>query len=50
MVPALDDLTMYPILSTGIFQAMVLFFLLAGDILVRYRIRRVVSNPAAGAA
>jgi simple sugar transport system permease protein len=30
-----------PNAATGIFQAMVLFFLLAGDILVRYRIRRV---------
>lgn len=39
-----------PNAATGIFQAMVLFFLLAGDILVRYRIRRVVANPAAGAA
>jgi simple sugar transport system permease protein len=39
-----------PNAATGIFQAMVLFFLLAGDILVRYRIRRVVNNPAAGAA
>lgn len=38
-----------PNAATGIFQAMVLFFLLAGDILVRYRIRRVVANPAAGA-
>ena len=39
-----------PNAATGIFQAMVLFFLLAGDILVRYRIRRVAGNPAAGAA
>lgn len=39
-----------PDAATGIFQAMVLFFLLAGDILVRYRIRRVVPNPAAEAA
>lgn len=39
-----------PNAATGIFQAMVLFFLLAGDILVRYRIRRVINNPAAGAA
>jgi len=27
--------------ATGVFQAMMLFFLLAGDILVRYRIKRV---------
>lgn len=39
-----------PNAATGLFQAMVLFFLLAGDILVRYRIRRVINNPAAGAA
>ena len=38
-----------PDAATGIFQAMVLFFLLAGDILVRYRIRRVVPNPAGAA-
>ncbi|HTN62065.1 MAG TPA: ABC transporter permease [Devosia sp.] len=38
-----------PDAATGIFQAMVLFFLLAGDILVRYRIRRVVSTPAGAA-
>ncbi len=31
--------------ATGVFQAMMLFFLLAGDILIRYRIRRVA--PAA---
>jgi len=30
-----------PNAASGIFQAMMLFFLLAGDILVRYRIRRV---------
>ncbi len=30
-----------PNAAAGIFQAMMLFFLLAGDILVRYRIRRV---------
>lgn len=28
--------------ATGVFQAMMLFFLLAGDILVRYRIKRIV--------
>ncbi|HTM77308.1 MAG TPA: ABC transporter permease, partial [Devosia sp.] len=39
-----------PSAATGIFQAMVLFFLLAGDILVRYRIRRVGAIPAPGAA
>jgi simple sugar transport system permease protein len=38
-----------PDAATGIFQAMVLFFLLAGDILVRYRIRRVVNTPAGAA-
>ncbi|MDB5536301.1 MAG: transporter permease, partial [Devosia sp.] len=38
-----------PDAATGIFQAMVLFFLLAGDILVRYRIRRVVTTPAGAA-
>lgn len=31
--------------ATGIFQAMVLFFLLAADILVRYRVRRVGTAP-----
>ena len=39
-----------PNAATGIFQAMLLFFLLAGDILVRYRIRRVVPQPSAGGA
>ena len=39
-----------PNAATGIFQAMVLFFLLAGDILVRYRLRPVSSIPASGAA
>ncbi|MDB5473480.1 MAG: transporter permease [Devosia sp.] len=39
-----------PNAATGIFQAMVLFFLLAGDILVRYRVRRVAGNRAVGAA
>ncbi|WP_375451603.1 ABC transporter permease [uncultured Devosia sp.] len=38
-----------PDAATGIFQAMVLFFLLAGDLLVRYRIRRVVRTPAGAA-
>ena len=32
--------------ATGVFQAMMLFFLLAGDILVRYRIRRVAPQTA----
>jgi ABC-type uncharacterized transport system permease subunit len=36
--------------ATGIFQAMMLFLVLAGDILVKYRIRRVVPNNAMGAA
>lgn len=35
--------------ATGVFQAMMLFFLLAGDILVRYRIKRVVPQPEARA-
>lgn len=35
-----------PSAATGIFQAMMLFFLLAGDILVRYRFRRVVPRTA----
>lgn len=38
-----------PNAATGIFQAMMLFFLLAGDLLVRYRIRRIVTVPAKGA-
>jgi ABC-type uncharacterized transport system permease subunit len=36
--------------ATGIFQAMMLFLLLAGDILVRYRIRRISPEVSAGAA
>lgn len=36
--------------ATGIFQAMMLFLLLAGDILVRYRIRRVSPEAGVGAA
>lgn len=39
-----------PNAATGIFQAMMLFFLLAGDLLVRYRVRRVVSQPSRSAA
>jgi simple sugar transport system permease protein len=35
-----------PNAAAGIFQAMVLFFLLAGDILVRYRLKRIVPQPA----
>ena len=31
-----------PNAATGLFQSMMLFFLLAGDILIRYRTRRVV--------
>jgi simple sugar transport system permease protein len=34
----------YP--AVGVFQAMMLFLLLAGDVLVRYRIRRVTSTRA----
>jgi len=37
-----------PNAATGIFQAMMLFFLLAGDLLIRYRIRRIVTVPAEG--
>jgi ABC-type uncharacterized transport system permease subunit len=36
--------------ATGIFQAMMLFLLLAGDILIKYRIRRVRPDSATGAA
>lgn len=39
-----------PNAATGIFQAMMLFFLLAGDILIKYRLRRVVPQTQAGAA
>jgi simple sugar transport system permease protein len=35
--------------ATGVFQAMMLFFLLAGDILVRYRLKRVVPQTEARA-
>ncbi|WP_235935932.1 ABC transporter permease [Devosia aurantiaca] len=35
--------------ATGVFQAMMLFFLLAGDLLVRYRIRRVTPQAEARA-
>ena len=34
--------------TAGIFQAMMLFFILASDILVRYRIRLIASTKAAG--
>ena len=34
--------------TAGIFQAMMLFFILASDILVRYRIRLITSTKAAG--
>ncbi|HTO28958.1 MAG TPA: ABC transporter permease [Devosia sp.] len=37
-----------PNAATGIFQAMMLFFLLAGDILIKYRVRRVSAQPATG--
>lgn len=36
-----------PLAVTGVFQGMLLFFLLSADVLIRYRIRRVVSRPAA---
>ncbi|WEK05151.1 MAG: ABC transporter permease [Candidatus Devosia phytovorans] len=39
-----------PNAATGIFQAMMLFFLLAGDILIKYRLRRVVPQAEARAA
>ena len=39
-----------PNAATGIFQAMMLFFLLAGDILIKYRLRRVMPQPSAGTA
>ena len=39
-----------PNAATGIFQAMMLFFLLAGDILIKYRLRRVAPQPATGTA
>lgn len=39
-----------PNAATGIFQAMMLFFLLAGDILIKYRLRRMVAQPATGTA
>ncbi len=35
-----------PAAAAGIFQAMMLFFLLAGDLLIRYRVKRVVHQPA----
>jgi simple sugar transport system permease protein len=39
-----------PNASKGIFQAMMLFFLLASDILIRYRVRLVPGAPAPAAA
>ena len=39
-----------PNAATGIFQAMMLFFLLAGDILIKYRLRRVAPQPSVEAA
>jgi len=39
-----------PNASKGIFQAMMLFFLLASDILIRYRVRFVASAPAMSVA
>ncbi|KKB85900.1 sugar ABC transporter permease [Devosia limi DSM 17137] len=35
-----------PNAATGIFQAMMLFFLLAGDILIKYRVRRVMPQTS----
>ena len=39
-----------PSAATGIFQGMLLFFLLAGDVFVRYRLRVVSARPAGSAA
>src|SRR5690606_40294613 len=40
-----------PSAATGIFQAMMLFFLLAGDVFVRYRLARpAVERPVEAAA
>lgn len=39
-----------PNAAVGIFQAMMLFLLLASDVLVRYRFKRVIPQPAAGQA
>ena len=39
-----------PYAAVGIFQATMLFLILASDILVRYRLRAVVPQPAGGAA
>jgi ABC-type uncharacterized transport system permease subunit len=39
-----------PNASKGIFQGMMLFFLLASDILVRYRVRLIAGAPAVAAA
>jgi simple sugar transport system permease protein len=39
-----------PSAATGIFQGMLLFFLLAGDVFVRYRLRVVTARTAGGAA
>lgn len=39
-----------PFAAVGIFQAMMLFLLLAGDIFVRYRLRRVVPDAARATA
>jgi len=36
----------FPYPAVGIFQSMMLFFLLAGDVLVRYRVRFQTSKPA----
>ena len=39
-----------PLAVTGVFQGMLLFFLLAGDVLVRYRVRAVSTRPAGESA
>ena len=36
--------------TAGIFQAMMLFFILASDILIRYRVRVIPSKPAGARA
>ncbi|MEO8881850.1 MAG: ABC transporter permease, partial [Devosia sp.] len=44
-----QSVLMLPNASKGIFQAMMLFFLLASDILIRYRVRLVSATPAPAA-
>jgi len=44
-----QSVLLLPNASKGIFQAMMLFFLLASDILIRYRVRLVSATPAPAA-